>query len=136
MSNFDPDAIAQALVELSKAIPEKDFADVCNKAIEMLEEKGRSDLKNFPGRVVSALEKQDSVVFAHLFTPSGDSGELKERLHKKIEKALGRKVHLRESKDPTLLGGAVLHVGDEMYDTSIRSDINALTEYFLQPLVS
>ncbi len=136
MSHPDAHSIAQALVEMSKVIPARDFGKACDMALELLAQSGKADMQSFPGRVLAALEAQDNIVFASLTTPTGDSGELKDVLQKKIEKAIGRRVQLQEFKDESLIGGGILRIGDEMYDSSIRSDIDQLTEYLLAPLAS
>jgi len=45
-------------------------------------------------------------------------------LRSTLEKKLGKKVELRVSTDPTLLGGFVAQVGSEIWDASVSGKIN------------
>lgn len=43
-----------------------------------------------------------------------------------LERLTGRRVEAKFSQDPNLLGGAVVRVGDTIYDGSLRNKLNAL----------
>ncbi len=134
MSKTNPKDIAQALVEISKVLPDKDREAACDAALTLLEKSSNRDLNGFPGRVLQALEAHDGIIFAVAITPSGSLGDHEKTLHAALEKAFGRKVQLTQKADPSLIGGMVLQVGDERFDASVRGDIDSLTARLLQPL--
>jgi len=45
-----------------------------------------------------------------------------------LEKLSGKKVDVRKSEDPTLLGGVVAKVGDVVYDGSLRTQLDTLRD--------
>ena len=51
--------------------------------------------------------------------PEEDIEEIKQALSKK----LGKKIELNNSVDETLIGGAVIKIGDHMIDGSVRSQL-------------
>jgi F-type H+-transporting ATPase subunit delta len=67
--------------------------------------------KLLPVQVTTAIELDDSVI-----SKIGD----------KIGEQTGRKVQLRSTVDPEILGGIVLRVGNSILDASIRNRLNQL----------
>ena len=129
--------IADALIELSDSVPEQELSGVVDSAIKLLDHEDAADIRRFPGRVVEALQKRDGVVIATLTTPSGDVGHQRAEIIALIEKRLGGKlkVQLHEQKDPSMIGGAVLTIGDERYDVSIRTALSELVEHLLTSML-
>ncbi len=125
--------IAAALAELIKVLPEKDVPHAYDGALKLLEKSGVNDFQSFPSHVAEALATQEGIVTASLATPTGSVGkEHHDKFAHLLEQTLGRKVQLTEVKDPTLIGGAVLRIGDEMYDFSIRSAMENMVTHFLK----
>ena len=52
------------------------------------------------------------------------SREMQDYIISNLEKVTGRKVEVSVEKDPGLLGGIVIGVGDTLYDGSIKSQLN------------
>jgi F-type H+-transporting ATPase subunit delta len=50
----------------------------------------------------------------------------KKEMSSTLERLTGRRVEAKFSQDPNLLGGAVVRVGDTIYDGSLRNKLNAL----------
>jgi F-type H+-transporting ATPase subunit delta len=50
----------------------------------------------------------------------------KKEMSSTLERMTGRRVEAKFSQDPKLLGGAVVRVGDTVYDGSLRNRLNAL----------
>jgi F-type H+-transporting ATPase subunit delta len=57
---------------------------------------------------------------AELTTPQ------KTQLQQTLERLIGRKIQAKYSLDPTLLGGAVVRIGDTIYDGSVRNRLNQM----------
>jgi F-type H+-transporting ATPase subunit delta len=53
-----------------------------------------------------------------------------------IEKQSGKKVSLTTSVDPTLIGGLVIQVGDNLYDASIAGKLNKVKQNLLNTYIS
>jgi F-type H+-transporting ATPase subunit delta len=47
-------------------------------------------------------------------------------LQQTLEKMTGRKIQAKYSLDPALLGGAVVRIGDTIYDGSVRNRLNQM----------
>jgi F-type H+-transporting ATPase subunit delta len=67
--------------------------------------------KLLPVQVTTAIELDDSVI---------------DKIGDKIGEQTGRKVQLRSTVDPEILGGIVLRVGNSILDASIRNRLNQL----------
>jgi len=52
------------------------------------------------------------------------SSEMQDYITSSLEKVTGRKVEVSVEKDPCLLGGIVIGVGDTLYDGSIKNQLN------------
>lgn len=52
------------------------------------------------------------------------SNEMQDYITSNLEKVTGRKVEVSVEKDPGLLGGIVIGVGDTLYDGSIKNQLN------------
>jgi F-type H+-transporting ATPase subunit delta len=54
------------------------------------------------------------------------SAAQKNELAKTLERLTGKKIETKYSLDPALLGGAVVRIGDTIYDGSLRSRLNEM----------
>jgi F-type H+-transporting ATPase subunit delta len=54
------------------------------------------------------------------------SASQKTELAKTLERLTGKKIETKYSLDPALLGGAVVRIGDTIYDGSLRSRLNEM----------
>jgi F-type H+-transporting ATPase subunit delta len=61
------------------------------------------------------------VVSATILSPAQES-----QLKQQLERLSGKKVTLTSKQDPDLLGGFVARVGDVVYDSSLRSQLNRI----------
>jgi F-type H+-transporting ATPase subunit delta len=50
----------------------------------------------------------------------------KTQLQQTLERLTGRKIQAKYSLDPALLGGAVVRIGDTIYDGSVRNRLNQM----------
>lgn len=89
---------------------------------------GRS-VRSFPTLVERALRRAGKEVSAQLITPTGDAGESAQAIEKTLKDVLKKDIVLNQVADPTMIGGAVLIVGDELYDVSVPGALTHLSEY-------
>ena len=59
--------------------------------------------------------------------PEDDVEQIKQALSKK----LGKNIKLNSSVDETLIGGAVVKIGDHMIDGSVRSQLKKMTRFLI-----
>ncbi len=121
-------AIATALVALADVVDDSKLADLCDKALSLLSKSGSGEVHDFVGSVVNVLEKSGRIVSAVLITPTGSAGASRcASVTAALEKKFSKPVLLTEKADPSLLGGARLRVGDDLYDASLRGDLQILS---------
>ncbi len=77
---------------------------------------------------VNALKQRGNMVSAVLVTPSGDAGELTGRITEVLERTLARPVMLEQRADASMIGGAVLLIGNERIDLSVKGSLAAMAE--------
>ena len=61
-----------------------------------------------------------------LMTPSGNEPELVASVGAMLQKKYGQTAEITQRKNPALIGGAVLQIGDEQIDLSVRGAFNDL----------
>jgi F-type H+-transporting ATPase subunit delta len=89
---------------------------VDKKRIEIL-----SDIESCYRQLMDEALKK---VRVHLKTAFPLSPELQDFISSSLEKTTGKQVEITIEKDPTLLGGVVIGVGDTLYDGSIKNQLN------------
>jgi len=134
MKNPHAQCIARALVEMSRVLQPEEYAAACDAALQLAERSGCSDLRSFPDHVLHALEQHQNILFVSISTPSGSLGSQRDSLMKTLRAQSGKSIHLKEITSPSLLGGAVLQIGDELYDASIQGQMTHIVDSFLKPL--
>lgn len=120
-------ALAQALAMMSDLVPEKDLPTLVDRALQMLHASGTADTSAFVHQVMKALELSGRILFAELATPTGSVGsERKASITAALTKKFGKTVVVTEKADPTLLGGATLRIGDELFELSLKDEIHRI----------
>ena len=119
--------IARALADMAG---ETHLSTHVDDALRLLREHnpGRS-VRSFPTLVERALRRAGKEVSATLVTPTGDAGATASHIQKTLQDILKKEVHLTQTAEPEMIGGAVLMVGDELYDLSIPGALENLSEY-------
>ena len=72
------------------------------------------------------LQHRQGVVEAEVASATEMNERQKAGLLKKLEQVTGKKIQAKYSLEPDLLGGAVVRIGDTIYDGSVRSQLNQL----------
>jgi F-type H+-transporting ATPase subunit delta len=76
----------------------------------------------------NVLRERQGVAEAEVFSAVALSDDQKEAMTETLEKTTGKKIQATFSLDGNLLGGALVRVGDTIYDGSLRHQLNALRE--------
>ncbi len=100
-------------------------ASIVHSAIEAtiaaLEAHGHSeDVARLSHLFSDAFARRGDSIIATLVTPKDDAGELGKAVLHMLEQKYKKHVELRQSTDPSLLGGALLTIGSERIDVSIK----------------
>jgi F-type H+-transporting ATPase subunit delta len=72
------------------------------------------------------LDERLNIVSAEITTATPISVEQQKLLSDQLRKVTGKDVRLKFSTDPELIGGVVTHIGSEIYDGSIRNQLEQL----------
>ena len=123
---------ARELVEhLATARSQDDVVAACDGALAFLRQQGYSpmQLRKLLPAVRRALRANARVTAARLTTPAGHTGEAASRIALSLTGVLHVKIELTEDTDPGILGGAMLAVGDERLDGSIRGALTQLQNH-------
>jgi F-type H+-transporting ATPase subunit delta len=72
------------------------------------------------------VRQRQGIAEAEIFSAAELSAAQKKRFSQILERITGKKVEAKFSLDPALLGGAVVRVGDTIYDGSVRNSLNEM----------
>lgn len=73
-----------------------------------------------------AIRRRQGIAEAEISSAVELSAAQKKRFAQTLERLTGKKIQAKYSLDPALLGGAVVRVGDTVYDGSVRNSLNEL----------
>ena len=71
---------------------------------------------------------KEQVARGTLSTATGLSEERKNSILAQLEKRFGCKIELTYKVEPSILGGVKLHLGDRVFDASLRTQLNILKD--------
>ncbi len=74
------------------------------------------------------IDEETGVVRARVTTAVPLSSDLQKKMEEVFAEATGKKVVLVAEEDPEIIGGVVAHVGDMVWDGSIKSQLEGLKE--------
>lgn len=72
------------------------------------------------------VRQRQGIAEAEISTPVALSAAQKAEFAFTLERMTGKRVEAKYSLDPALLGGAVVRIGDSIYDGSLRQRLNAM----------
>jgi len=79
----------------------------------------------------NVLRERQGIAEAEIFSAVALNDTQKTEMKQTLERVTGKKIEARFSLDPNLLGGALVRVGDTIYDGSLRNRLNGLRERLL-----
>ncbi|MGQ9631496.1 MAG: ATP synthase F1 subunit delta [bacterium] len=93
----------------------------------LLAERGRIKcLKNICDEYERLSDASHNVTTVAVRTPQPLAPHLKEGLIRALEEYTGGGIILEEGVDPSLIGGAAIRVGDQIFDATIKGEINRM----------
>ena len=89
----------------------------------------RRRMHMLPGIIAAfqeVIRQRQGIAEAEISSAAGLSAAQKTEIKKTLERLTGKRVEPKYSIDPALLGGAVVRIGDTIYDGSLRNRLNDL----------
>jgi len=111
---------------IERLFPDEDDRYLRNLLILLLERGRWHQLRDVVEAFQQLLREERGVLDVELVTAVPLEEAEIERVRQQLETRLGRPVQLRTTVDPELLGGAVLRIGDEVFDASVRTQLTGL----------
>lgn len=72
------------------------------------------------------IRQRQGIAEAEIASATELNAAQKKQLAQTLERVTGKKIQVKYSLDPALLGGAVVRVGDTIYDGSVRNRLNQM----------
>lgn len=126
MKRVSPQQLARQLLRALDAAP-KAQDEVIQVFAEQLVQRR---LRRYVPQILRALEAQlddrEGLVKVKFTSPIEVTAHLKQQVERAVAQGVGKRVQLETQQDQALLGGAVLQIGDTVYDASIRTQLAKL----------
>lgn len=115
------------IVDILMNLFDESVSETSKKLLSILAENKRLNLLqpiyNIYKDLLEKHKKQKSV---EVFVAVEPSGEAKDHIVEKIKSTYGKDANVYFSKDPNMMGGLSIKIGDETLDLSIRGKVNKL----------
>ena len=123
----NPTLSRKEIVEILVNLFEESVSDTAKKLIEILAENKRLNLLE-PIYLIyqDLLEKHKEQKSIEVFVAVEHGDEAKENIEQKLKSTYGKDANIYFSKDPAMMGGLSIKIGDETLDLSIKGKINKL----------
>ena len=106
---------------------EESISNTSKKLIEILAENKRLNLFDSIYSIYQKLlEKHKEQNSIQVFVAIEPGKEAKDNIEKKLKSTYGKDANIFFSKDPKMMGGLSIKIGDETLDLSIRGKVNKL----------
>ncbi len=123
----DPRIDADTLSRLMLEVCDGHIDDVAGALVRLLVENGRLSLMPEVAGIYKELRAESGgVISAGLTTAYPVSAEFEQAIAAAMQRRLHREVTFAAEIDKSLLGGAIIRVGDMVIDASVRGQIEAL----------
>ena len=108
------------------------MSDVSDRLINLLADKRRLDILPFiESNYQLLLNERKNVVSADLVCSEQLADDSIANIKAQLTEHLGKKLDLNVSVDPSLIGGVVLKLGDQVIDGSLRGRLNQIEKTLL-----
>ena len=123
----NPSLSRKEVVEILVKLFEESTSDTPTKLIEILAENKRLNLlEPIYSIYQSLLEKHKEQNSIQVYVAVEPGEEAKNNIEKKLRSTYGKDANIYFSKDPKMMGGLSIKIGDETLDLSIRGKVNKL----------
>jgi F-type H+-transporting ATPase subunit delta len=83
-------------------------------------------LPDIYGAFEQVIREREGIAEAEISSATELSAAQKKRFSQILERLTGKKIQAKFLLNPDLLGGAVVRVGDTIYDGSVRNSLNEM----------
>ena len=123
----NPALSRKEVVDILTNLFEESSFDTSKKLIEILAENKRLNLlEPIYSIYQNLLEKHKEQNSIQVFVAVEPGNEAKDSIEKKLRSTYGKDANIYFSKDPKMMGGLSIKIGDETLDLSIRGKVNKL----------
>jgi len=123
----NPALSRKEVVDILTNLFEESSFDTSKKLIEILAENKRLNLlEPIYSIYQTLLEKHKEQNSIQVFVAVEPGNEAKDSIEKKLRSTYGKDANIYFSKDPKMMGGLSIKIGDETLDLSIRGKVNKL----------
>ena len=123
----NPALSRKEVVDILTNLFEESSSDIPKKLIEILAENKRLNLlEPIYSIYQTLLEKHKEQNSIQVFVAVEPGNEAKDSIEKKLRSTYGKDANIYFSKDPKMMGGLSIKIGDETLDLSIRGKVNKL----------
>ena len=123
----NPTLSRKEIIEILVNLFEESVSDTAKKLIEILAENKRLNLlEPIYSIYQDLLEKHKEQKSIEVFVAVEPGDEAKESIEQKLKSTYGKDANIYFSKDPAMMGGLSIKIGDETLDLSIKGKINKL----------
>ena len=123
----NPALSRKEVVDILMNLFEESSSDTSKKLIEILAENKRLNLlEPIYSIYQTLLEKHKEQNSIQVFVAVEPGNEAKDSIEKKLRSTYGKDANIYFSKDPKMMGGLSIKIGDETLDLSIRGKVNKL----------
>jgi F-type H+-transporting ATPase subunit delta len=123
----NPALSRKEVVDILTKLFEESSSDTSKKLIEILAENKRLNLlEPIYSIYQTLLEKYKEQKSIQVFVAVEPGNEAKDSIEKKLRSTYGKDANIYFSKDPKMMGGLSIKIGDETLDLSIRGKVNKL----------
>ena len=117
----------QEVVEILTKLFDENVGETSKKLLSILAENKRLNLlEPIYSIYQELLEKHKEQNSIEVFVATTPSDDAKEDIENKLKSSYGKDANIYFSKDPNMMGGLSIKVGDETLDLSIRGKVNKL----------
>ena len=117
----------QEVVDILVKLFDDNITDISKKLLSILAENKRLNLLHSIYSIYQELlEKHNDQNSIEVFVAADPSDDAKESIEAKLRSSYGNDANISFSKDPKMMGGLSIKVGDETLDLSIRGKVNKL----------
>ena len=123
----NPALSRKEVVDILTKLFEESSSDTSKKLIEILAENKRLNLlEPIYSIYQTLLEKHKEQKSIQVFVAVEPGNDAKDSIEKKLRSTYGKDANIYFSKDPKMMGGLSIKIGDETLDLSIRGKVNKL----------
>jgi F-type H+-transporting ATPase subunit delta len=127
----DPRVGRQRLLDMLFELGGTRFSSSIRNFVKVLNAAQRLDVAS---EIAQVFERQraaaENVAHAEIVTAYPLSAAEEARIGSAVQKRLGKEVRIKQRVDQSLIGGAVVRVGDTVFDVSLKGGLNQLANLF------